>query len=99
MARGAEAGVDDDGDAGLFDDDGDLRARFESAITPDGRAQRHDRGRTGVFEAFGQNGIGVDVGEHGESFGGENFRGAECFDRIGQEVLRVGMDLEFDPLR
>ena len=98
VAGSAEAGVDNDGDAGLFDDDGNLGAGFESAIAPDGRTERHDRGRTGVFETLGQNGIGVDVGKHGETFGGEDLRGAESFDRIGQEILRVGVDFEFHPL-
>ena len=36
VAGGAESGVDDDRNAGLFDDDGNLRAGFESAIASDG---------------------------------------------------------------
>ena len=97
VAGGAETGVDDDGDAGLFDDDGDLRAGFQSAVAPDGRAEGHDGGGAGVFEAFGEDGVGVDVGEDGETFGHEDFGGTKSLDRIGKEVVRVGMDLEFDP--
>jgi SAM-dependent methyltransferase len=55
-------------------------------------------GGPGILEAFGQDGVGIDVREDGETFGGEDFGGAQCFNRVGQQILRVGVDLQFDPL-
>ena len=95
----AEAGIDDDGDAGLLDDDLDLRAGLDAAIAADGRAERHDGGGADILEALGQDGIGVDVGEDDEAFGGQDFGGLEGLDRVRQQVARIGVDFEFHPFR
>ena len=99
MAGDAEAGVDDDGDDGLLDDDADLVAGDEAAVRADGRAERHDGGGADFLEAFGEDGIGVDVREDGESFFDKDFSGLECFDGIGKEVGGIRVDFEFHPLR
>ena len=46
-----QAGIHDDGNAALFENDFDLRPCLDSAIAPDRRTERHDRRRTHVFEA------------------------------------------------
>ena len=97
VTRSAEAGVDDDGDGSLFDDDADLVAGLDAAIGTDRRAEGHDGRDADVLEAFGKDGIGVDVRQDGELFFDEEFGGFKGFDRVGQEIAGVGMNFEFDP--
>lgn len=91
-------GIDNDRDRRLLDDDANLVAGLETAVGADGRSQGHDRGGSGFLKSFGQNGIGIDIGEHHETFLHQLLGGLEGFDGIGKEVARIGMDLEFDPL-
>lgn len=99
MRRCADPRVDDHGNGGLCDDDGDLFTGGDSFVRTDGGAERHDRGATAFLEALGEDGIGVDVGEDREAFLDEDFSSFESFDGIGKEVGGIGMDLEFDPFR
>ena len=55
--------------------------------------------RSDILQSFRQNRIGVDVGQHGETFLHEHFRRRQRFDRIGQQIARIGMNLELDPVR
>ena len=98
MAGGADAGVDDDGDGGLGEDDFDLAAGGEALVGADGGAEGHDGGGADVLEAAGEDGVGVDVGEDDETFFDEDFGGFEGFDGVWQEIAGVGMDFEFDPV-
>ena len=98
MARGADAGVDDNGDGGLGEDDFDLAAGGDALMGADGGAEGHDGGCADVLEAAGEDGVGVDIWEDDETFVDEDFGGFEGFDGIWQEVAGVGMDFEFDPV-
>ena len=62
-------------------------------------AQRHDAGRAYLFEPFAQYRVGVDVRHHDEAVFYELFGRGQRFDRVGQQVARIGMDFEFDPVR
>jgi hypothetical protein len=50
------------------------------------------------LQAFGEDGIGVDVGKNDEAFLDQRFGGGKGFDGIRQEIARVGMDFELDPI-
>ncbi len=97
MRRRAEAGVDDDGNGGLFDDDPDGVARADALVRADPRAERHDRRAPHLLQALGEDGVGADVRQHGEPVVGERLGGRERLDRVGQEVAGLGRDLELDP--
>ena len=97
LARRAQSSINHHRDGCLFDDDFDLRARFNPAIASDRRTERHHRRRANVLQSFRQHRIGIDVGQDGESFLHQNLRGRERLDRIGQQIARVGMNLELDP--
>ena len=99
MRRSADSGVDDDRDVALFDDDSQQVAGFQSPVRSDRGAQRHDAGRAYLFEPFAQYRVGVDVRHHDEAVFYELFGRGQRFDRVGQQVARIGMDFEFDPVR
>src|SRR5439155_26769695 len=61
FGRSTKTGVDNDGDAGVFDDDLDLLHSKDTAPGPDGRPKRHNGGATGLFESLGEYRVGVDV--------------------------------------
>ena len=84
-------------DGRLPDDDFDLCAGLEAPVAADGRTQGHDGGCADILQATSQDGVGIDIGEHGEAFLHEDLRGGKGFDGIGQEVVGVGVDLQFDP--
>src|SRR6202040_1734267 len=46
---------------------------------------------------FCQDRIGIDVGQNSESFLHQNFRRREGLDRIWQQIMWIGMNLELDP--
>src|SRR5438045_4803942 len=99
MTRRAEASIHYNRNGCLLDDDLDLRTRFNTAVAADRRPKRHHRGRADVLQTFREHGIGVDVRKNSEPFLHQNFRRRECLNRIGQQVARVWMNLEFDPCR
>ncbi len=94
----SDAGVDDHGNTRLLDDDFELGTGVEAAVAADGRAEWHDGGDADILEALSENGVGVDVGEDDEIFFDEDFGGFEGFNRVGEEVIRVGVDFEFYPI-
>ncbi len=99
MRGGSDTCVNDDGDGGLGDDDGDLISGGDAFVRADGCAEGHDGGAADILEAFGEDGVGVDVGEDGEAFLDEDFGGFEGFDGVGEEVGGIGVDFEFYPFR
>ena len=95
-----EAGVDDDGHGGLFDDDRDRRFHPQASARDDRRGERHEAGgNADLFKALRQNGVGVHVRQHRETFGDELFARFERVYRVGHEEARVGDDLDLDPRR
>ena len=99
LRRRADAGVDDHGDERLLDDDLERRFRAQALVGADPRAERHDRRAAGVLEPLAQDGVGVAVGQHGEVVGAQDLGRLQRLDRVGQEVPRLGRDLELDPRR
>ena len=99
LARRAEAGVDDHRHGRLFDDDFDLRARFDAAIAADRRTERHHRRRAHILQTLRQHRVGIDVRQDGKAFLHEDLRRGQSLDRVGQQISRIGMNLEFDPGR
>ena len=99
LRGGAEAGVHDDGDAGLFEDDLDLGAGLDPAVGADGRAEGHDGGAARILQAQGEHGVGIDVGEDGEALLHEDLGSGEGF---GSAILAdgaasvVGVDIAED---
>ena len=93
LAWRAEAGVDDDRHGRLFDDDFDLRARFDAAVAADRRTERHHGRGAHILQTLRQNRVGIDVWQHGEAFLHEDLRRGERFNRVGQEISRVRMNL------
>ena len=70
---GHRARVNDDGHRGLFDDDLNLRARLDPAVTADWRTERHHRRGPNVLQSFRQHRVGIDVGKNRESLPGPEF--------------------------
>ena len=98
MRGNAETGVDDNGDAGLGDDDFEKGAGLEAEVAADGSTERHDGGSAGFFELFAKDRIGVTIRKHDEAAFNKFARGEERLDRVGHEILRVGVDFEFQPV-
>ena len=99
VARRADASVHNDWDGGLLDNDLDLGPGLEASVAADGRTERHHGRGADILQAAGENRVGVDVGKNNEALLHEDFGGGEGFDGIGQEVVGVGVDLEFHPFR
>ena len=99
MAGRAEAGINHDRHGGLLDDDANLIACLKAAIRANRRAEWHHRGGADVLQTFGQYRVGIDVRQHNKAFLHELIRGFERFDRVGQQVTRVRMDLQLHPVR
>ncbi len=70
---------------------------LEAAVGADGRAEGHDGGAADFLQAFGEDGVGINVGQDGKTFLNENFRGFEGFNGVGEQVAGVGMYFQFDP--
>jgi len=65
----------------------------------DRRAQRHHRNSAQLLQLFCEHRIRVDVGQDLESLGDEDARSDQRLLGVGEEVARVGDDLELDPIR
>ena len=97
MGWRSESGIDDYGHRGLLDDNCDVVAGSQPLVGADRRSKRHDRRRAGFLKMFGQDRVGVDVGQNDKTFFDQDFCGLEGFDRIRQQVIGVRRDFEFDP--
>ena len=98
MTRSPDPRIDHHRNGRLLDDDRDLGTRLDSPVAPDGGAERHDGRRSRFLKALGQHGVGVNVGKDREPLGYQKLGGLEGLNRIGEEVARVGMNLELHPL-
>ena len=98
FGRDAKAGVDDDGDAGLLDDDADFLGGVDALAGADGGAEGHDRCAANLLKLIGEDGVGVDVGEDDESVIDKLLGGLEGLGGIGKEIFRVRYDLQLDPV-
>ena len=67
-----------------LDDQADRIARADPLVRSDPRPERHHRGAARFLQPLGQDGIGVDVGQHGEALGNEHLRRPQGFDGVGQ---------------
>ena len=76
-----------------------LLARFDSPRAANRRTERHDRRAADVFEALRQYRIGIDVRQNRESLFHENFGCGQRLHRVGQQITRVGMNLQLEPSR
>ncbi len=97
MAWSADAGIHHDRNGGLVDDDFDLGAGFDAAVAADGSAEWHHGRRAGILQSAGEDRVSVDVGEDSEAILHEDFSGCEGLDGVREEIVRVGVDFEFDP--
>lgn len=86
------------GDNSLFNDDVNQLPGQHSLIGADGGAKRHDGRRSGFLKAFGEHGIRVNVGKHGEAFPDQDFRRFQCFNGVRHQVLGVRVNLQLDPV-
>ena len=84
------------GHPGPLDDHRDVVRVPDAEPGPDRRAERHDGGAAGLFEAQREHRVVVGVGQHGEPVGDEQLRRFEQLDRVGQQRDVVGDDLELD---
>ena len=98
MGRQPEPGVDDDRHIGIFNDDFEHGFRPDALSASDLCAERHDRMNSDILQAFRKHGVRIDVGQDNESFFDEDFRRFESFNGVGQQMNRVRMDFQFDPL-
>lgn len=98
MRGQADAGVHHDGQVDLFDEDADHLAGAQAAVGADGRAQGHDGGGTGIRAGAGHIEVGVDVGQHGEAFLGQDLGGLGGLVAVGQQVAGIGDDFDLDPV-
>ena len=94
----AEPGVDHDRQIGLFDDDAQHRLGFDAAVAADRGAERHHRRDARLFQPLRKHRIGVDVGQHGKAHRDQFDRRLVGFDGIRQQVVRIGVDFELDPV-
>ncbi len=96
VRRGADAGVEDDGDARPLDDHGDVVRVRDTQPGTDGGAQRHDRRAAGLLEPPREDRVVVGVRQHGEAVGHQLLGRVEQLDRVGQQRVLVGDHLELD---
>jgi voltage-gated sodium channel len=98
IRRGADAGVEHDGDAGAGDDQLEVVGVADAQAGADRRAEGHDGGAPGFLQAQGQDRVVVGVGQDGEAVGDQGRGGVEQFERVGQQGAVVGDHFEFDPV-
>jgi len=98
MRRQPQSRVHHHRHAALLDDDLQRRPRPDPLVRPDGAAQRHDRRGAAVLQPPGENRIGVDVGKHDEALGHQRLGRPKRFDRVRQQVVRIGRHLQLDPV-
>ncbi len=67
--------------------------------TPDGRPQGHDGRASRLFEATGQDGVVVGIGQDHEALVAQLFGGVEQFHGIGEQGVLVPDHLELHPVR
>ena len=97
MAGPANPGIDNHWDGRLIDDYAELVPSFQAAIGANRRTQGHHRRRAGVLQSLGKHGVRVDVGQHDEAFAHQDFRRGQRFDRVRQQIARIGVDFQLDP--
>ena len=98
MRRQSEPRVDDDRNIGVFNDDFKHGFRPDALSASDLCAERHDRMNSDILQTLCEHRVRIDVGQDNESFFDEDFRRFERFNGVGQQMNRVRMDFQFDPL-
>ena len=99
VTRCADAGIHNDGDGGLFDDDLQEVTGAQSAVCANGCAEGHDGGGTGFFQVLAECGVGGALGQDDETHLCQLFCCLERLSAVGQEIARIGVDFKFQPVR
>lgn len=71
---------------------------LQSFIGSDRCSQRHYRGGSRFFQLFAKHRICLAIGEHDESEFHQFFSRFQGLHRVGQQIARVGMNLQFQPV-
>ncbi len=95
----ADAGVDDDRNARLVADDGDVVRVLDAQARSNRGAERHDGSGASFLELAADDGIVIRVGKDDEAFANEHARRLEQRDVVGEERPFVANDLELHPVR
>ncbi len=99
MARRTDPRVHHHGHIGLLDDDGQKLPGHQPLVGADGRAERHHGGAAHLFEPLAEHGIGAAVGQHHKALFHQLLGGFQRLDGVGQQIARVGVDLQLQPVR
>ena len=97
MGRSAQPGVHHDRDGRLLDDDLDRVAGSHALVRTDPGSERHHGRAPHLLQPFGQDGVGVDVRENGETLLDKGFSRPKGLHRVGQQVARLRGDLQLYP--
>ena len=98
MARSSDTGIHYHRHVALLDDDAQEVAGLQSLVRTDGGSQRHHRSGSGFFQTLAEGRVGLAVGQYHETEFHEFFRSLQGLGRVGQQVARVGMDFQFQPV-
>ena len=90
------AGVDNDRQVDLVDENLDEVFGTQSLVAADGRTQRHDGSSTGICQTACCDQIRIHIGEHMEALLCQNFCGTNGLRIIRQQVLGIRNDLDLD---
>ena len=99
LAGTPDARVDDHRHVRVRDDNLDEVAHAQSLVGADKRAERHHAGGAGLLKPLGRDRIGEHVRHHHEALLGEHLGGANRLLVVGQQVLRLVLDLDLDEVR
>ena len=84
---------------GLLDDDAQEITGLQSLVCPDGCSQRHDCGRSGFFQMFAKRRVGLTIRQYDKAQLHQLLRGLQGLRGIGQQITRVGMNFQLQPIR
>ena len=72
--------------------------RAQAAIRADRCAKRHHGSGACLLQSLAQDRISLAIGQHDEAQLHQFLRRFQRFNRVGQQVARIGMDLQFQPV-
>ena len=98
MAWGTDTGIDNYGHRGLIDDYLQKVLHSQAFVSAYWSGQRHNGGCTGLFKVLTQSWVGLTIRQHHKTQLYKLLGSLECLYRIGQQIARIWMNLEFKPV-
>ena len=83
---------------GLVDNNLQEILHTQSLVGADGGSQRHYRSRTSLLKMLAKCRVGLTIRQHYETKLHQLLGSLERLNRVGQQIARIGMNLQFQPV-